>query len=111
MWKQALAEFQTEFLARGYSQAELSANFVGAHKFSDRQRLLERQEAKGGSAPVLALKLPYTPRTKHLEAPSFLQLLKAQAEEDPRVSELLSGARWLVAHRRTSNLRARPEVR
>ena len=111
-WLTSLNEFrdELELAARGYSQDELMRDFMGALEYKDRQRLLQPKEAKGGSA-VLALKLPFTPRTDHIAAPTFLRSLHAKAESNPAVRALLTGARWLTAHKSTSNLRAKLQAR
>ena len=109
-WLHNLNTFRIELAARGYSEQELVADFINAYKFSDRQRLLQPKEAKRGQA-VLALKLPYTPRTDSLNAQVFLKKLQEAALSDPAAAASLSGARWLVAHARTSSLRMKLQAK
>ena len=90
-------------MKRGYSEQELQEHLLHAYEFADRDRLLKSEGAnKGGQ--VLALKLPFTPRTAQLRAPALVKSLHEAAASDPAVSRSLGDTRWLVAHTRTPTL-------
>ena len=72
------------------------------YDYVDRRRVL--LIGGNGTAPVLALKLPYTDRAKQLQLGRRLQQLKREAEADPALYPVIKPMRWVVAYQKTRNM-------